>query len=299
MTAVIETDGLTKMYGRSRGIEDLSMSVGTGEVFGFLGPNGAGKTTTIRTLLDLLHPTSGSARVFGLDSRRESVAIRARVGNLPGDFAYDDRLSGREVLRLFGDLRGVDPVAGSRRLAERFQADLSRPLRELSRGNRQKIGLIQAFFHDPELVVLDEPTTGLDPLMQEEFLTLIAEYRERGGTAFISSHDLEEIERSCDRVGIIRDGRLVAVEDVEEMRGRAYRSVSVTFARTVAPAELVAVDGVEEVTEREARTLEFRVHGSIDPVVKAIAAHEVVDIEVTRPTLEQLFLTYYGDGESL
>ena len=254
MTVVIETDRLCKRYGNARGIEDLTLTVERGEVFGFLGPNGAGKTTTIRTLLDLLHPTSGSARIFGLDSRRDSLTIRARLGNLPGEFAYDDRMTGRELLDLLAALRGIADGDRVHALAERFEANLDRPLRELSRGNRQKIGLIQALFHDPELLVLDEPTTGLDPLMQEEFLAVVVEHRERGGTVFLSSHDLDEVERVCDRVAIIREGRLIAVEKVEEMRGRAYRHVTVRFGDRVDPAQFAGVAGVQDVTrDGEAR----------------------------------------------
>jgi ABC-2 type transport system ATP-binding protein len=297
MSAVIETQRLCKRYGSARGIEDLTLTVGRGEIFGFLGPNGAGKTTTIRTLLDLLHPTSGSARIFGLDSRRDSLAIRARLGNLTGEFAYDDRMTGRELLDLLAALRGIADSARPRALAERFEANLDRPLRELSRGNRQKIGLIQALFHDPELLVLDEPTTGLDPLMQEEFLAVVTEHRDRGGTVFLSSHDLDEVERVCDRVAIIREGRLVAVEDVEEMRGRAYRHVTVRFGDRVDAAQFADVAGVQDVT-RDAATLRFRVQGGLDPVIKAIARHRVEDLEVTRPTLEELFLTYYGHGST-
>jgi len=292
-TAVIETDGLTKRYGTERGIEELSLSVRVSEVFGFLGPNGAGKTTTIRTLLDLLHPTSGSARLFGLDSRRDSRAIRARVGNLPGEFSYEDRMTGRELLRLFAQLRGMTDLGSAQSLAERFEADLSRPLRELSRGNRQKIGLIQALFHEPELLILDEPTAGLDPLMQEEFLAVVAEQRDRGTTVFLSSHDLDEVERACDRVGIIREGRLLVVEDVGEMRGRAYRSVAVRFERPVSVKDFESLEGVEDVA-LDGSTLRFRVLGNLDATIKAIARHPVVDLEITRPTLEELFLTYYS-----
>jgi ABC-2 type transport system ATP-binding protein len=297
MTAVIETHGLCKRYGGARGVEDLTLTVEQGEIFGFLGPNGAGKTTTIRTLMDLLHPTSGSARIFGLDSRRDSLAIRARLGNLPGEFAYDERLTGRELLDVLAALRGIADGDRAPALAARFEASLDRPMRELSRGNRQKIGLIQALFHDPELLVLDEPTTGLDPLMQEEFLAVVTEHRDRGGTVFLSSHDLDEVERVCDRVAIIREGRLIAVEDVEEMRGRAYRHVTVRFGDHVDPAQFAGVAGVQDVT-RDAATLRFRVQGGLDPVIKAIARHRVEDLEVTRPTLEELFLTYYGHASA-
>jgi ABC-2 type transport system ATP-binding protein len=294
-TAVIETHDLCKRYGSSRGIEDVNLTVRRGEVFGFLGPNGAGKTTTIRTLLGLLRPTSGSARLLGLDSRRDSREIRARLGNLPGEFVYDDRLTGHELLRFFAGVRGMTDLGSADLLAERFEADLRRPLRELSRGNRQKIGLIQALFHEPELVVLDEPTTGLDPLMQEEFLTVVGERRERGGTVFLSSHDLDEVERICDRVGIIRAGRLIAVDEVQAMRGRAFRHVTVRFAHPVTAAALDGVAGVHDVVADDA-TLRFRVLGDLDAVIKELARHRVRDLEVTRPTLEELFLTFYGHG---
>lgn len=296
MTAVIETRSLTKTYGASRGISDLTLSVPRGEIFGFLGPNGAGKTTTIRTLLDLLHPTSGSALLFGLDSHRDSRAVRARLGNLPGDFAYEDRTTGRELLNLFGRLRGMDGLGSADELAERFRADLSKPLRELSRGNRQKIGLIQALFHNPELLILDEPTGGLDPLMQEEFLTVVAEHRDRGATVFLSSHDLTEVERICDRVGIIRDGRLAAIESVGAMKGRAYRKVMVTLTDGVTADQFASLPGVDALTV-DGDTVHFRVLGDLNPVVEAIARHDVRDLEVTAPSLEELFIQYY-DGEA-
>jgi ABC-2 type transport system ATP-binding protein len=202
-------------------------------------------------------------------------------------------MTGRELLEFFATLRGVQNMGRAHTLAERFEANLDRSLRKLSRGNRQKIGLIQALFHDPELLILDEPTTGLDPLMQEEFLTVIGEHRDRGATIFLSSHDLDEVERVCDRVGIIREGRLIAVEDVEEMRDHAYRHVTVRFGHAVSPAELSDIAGVQDVTA-DATTLRFRVQGDLDPTIKAIARHRVLDLEVARPTLEELFLTFYG-----
>jgi ABC-2 type transport system ATP-binding protein len=291
--AAIETDGLTKRYGASRGIENVSMTVRRGEVFGFLGSNGAGKTTTIRTLLDLLHPTGGSARIFGLDSRRDSTAIRARLGNLSGDFQYDPRLSGRDLLGFLADLRGMDDLGRGPVLAERFHADLDRRLGELSHGNRQKIGLIQALFHEPELLVLDEPTSGLDPLMQEEFLAVVAEERERGATVFLSSHELDEVERVCDRVGVIREGELVAVEEVERLTRRSYRHVRVEFSEPVDPATFAALPGVSDVRPDGPAAIRFRVSGDLDPIVKAAARHTVRDLELTYPSLEEIFLTLY------
>ncbi len=290
----IETTRLTKFYGRHRGIEELTITVEQGEVFGFLGPNGAGKTTTIRTLLDLLHPSGGSARIFGLDSRRDSVAIRARLGNLPGDFGFGKHTSGREALSLLAHLRGVAGLDRAEDLARRFRVDLARPLGQLSRGNRQKVGLILALFHRPELLIFDEPTSGLDPLMQEEFLALVGEERERGCTVFLSSHELDEVQRVCDRVGIIRDGRLIAVERVADLVGKTQRRVSVEFAEPVDLADLRGCPGVTGV-ELDGPRVTFRVAGDLDPVVKAISRHTVVDLEFARPTLEEIFLTYYQE----
>jgi beta-exotoxin I transport system ATP-binding protein len=293
MQAAIETDALTKRYGSERGIEEISMTVERGEVFGFLGPNGAGKTTAIRTLLDFLHPTSGSARIFGLDSHRDSRAIRARLGNLPGEFNCDPRLTGRDLLGFCAEVRGLEGLGRAPALARRFEAHLDRPMRELSSGNRQKIGLIQALFHGPELLLLDEPTTGLDPLMQEEFLAVVGEHRDAGGTVFLSSHDLDEVERVCDRVGIIREGRLIAVEHVSAMRHRAYHHVAIDFAAPVDPGEFSRLDGVTAL-DIEGSHVSFRVEGDLDPVVKTAARHTVLDMEVGEPTLEEIFLTFYG-----
>jgi ABC-2 type transport system ATP-binding protein len=288
----IETEQLTKFYGRHRGIEELTMTVEQGEIFGFLGPNGAGKTTTIRTLLDLLHPSGGSARIFGLDSRSDSVAIHARLGNLPGDFGFGKHTTGHEALSLLARLRGASSLDRAEQLARRFRADLARPLGQLSRGNRQKVGLILTLFHEPELLILDEPTSGLDPLMQEEFLALLGEERERGCTVFLSSHELDEVERICDRVGIIREGRLIAVERVAELVGKTQRRVSVEFAEPIDLGDLRECPGVSSLTS-EGASVSFRVAGDLDPVVKAISRHRVIDLEFAHPTLEEIFLSYY------
>lgn len=290
--AVIETEGLTKSYGCARGIEDVTFQVDAGEVFGFLGPNGAGKTTTIRTLLDFLRPTRGSARIFGLDSHRDSVTIRGRLGNLPGDFGYGKQATGREVIALLAQLRGVSGLARAESLAQRFRADLDRPLGQLSRGNRQKVGLIQAAFHEPELLILDEPTGGLDPLMQEEFLSLVAEDRERGATIFFSSHELDEIERVCDRVGIVRDGRLIAVERVADLLGKARRKVVLELGDATGLQTLSQIPGTSDLEVSGTRA-SLRFAGGLDPLLSALARHHVLDMEVTKPTLEELFLTYY------
>jgi ABC-2 type transport system ATP-binding protein len=291
---VIEAEGLTKFYGRHRDIEDVTFAVAPGEVFGFLGPNGAGKTTTIRALLDLHHPTGGSARLFGLDSRRDSVAIRARLGNLPGDFGFGRQASGREALRLLARLRGVEGIGRAEALAERFHADLERPLGQLSRGNRQKIGLILATFHEPELLIFDEPTSGLDPLMQEEFLALVAEERERGCTVFVSSHDLDEVQRICDRVGMVREGRLIAVERMVDLLGKARRKVTVRLSGPSSLDDLRALPEVSELAVADEHA-SFEVAGDFDRVLKALAAHHVTDIEAVHPSLEEVFLGYYRE----
>ncbi len=297
LVRAIETERLTKFYGAERGMEDVTLSVEGGEVFGLLGPNGAGKTTMIRTLLDLLHPTRGTARIFGLDSRRESVAIRARLGNLPGDFGYGKQATGRQAISLLAKLRGLGDLGRAEALARRFRANLDRPLGELSRGNRQKIGLISALFHEPELLILDEPTSGLDPLMQEEFLSLVREERERGCAVFISSHELDEIERICDRVGIIRSGKLIAVEHVGELLGKTQRRGAVEFAEAIDPEELRKVPGISALTADGSRVT-FKLSGEPDAFLKAIAAHRVVDLALAHPTLEEVFLSYYQDGTS-
>jgi beta-exotoxin I transport system ATP-binding protein len=293
----IETEALTKRYGRHRGIEDVSFEVRPGEVFGFLGPNGAGKTTTIRTLLDLIHPTSGAARIFGLDSRRDSVAIRTRLGNLPGDFGFGRETPGREAVRLLSRLRGVDGAARAEELARRFRADLDRPLGQLSRGNRQKIGLILATFHRPELLILDEPTSGLDPLMQEEFLALVAEERERGCAVFLSSHELDEVQRVCDRVGIVRGGRLVAVERIADLLGKARRRFTVETRDPSGLERLRALAGVADLEIADGRAT-FTAGGDLDAVVRELAGHHVLDLEATHPSLEEVFLGYYDEGEA-
>lgn len=298
MSAVIETSGLTKTYGRkSRGIEDVDLTVEEGEVFGFLGPNGAGKTTTIRVLLDFLRPTSGVARVFGLDSRRDSVEIRARVGNLPGEFALEDRMTGEALLGFFARLRGVKDLGYARELAARLDADLRRPMRRLSRGNKQKIGLIQAMFHRPPLLILDEPTGGLDPLVQEEFLDIVEETRAEGRTVFFSSHVLSEVERVCDRVGIIRGGELVDVEPTDALTDKAFRHVRLVFDGPVDPRPFEALPGVADLKADGAR-LTFTLRESPDAMVKLAARHRLVSMEYERPSLEEIFLTYYGGREN-
>ena len=297
MSATIETEKLTKTYGKNRGIRDVDLTVDEGEVFGFLGPNGAGKTTTIRTLLGFLRPSGGRAWVFGMDIRKKSVEIRERVGNLPGEFALEDRMTGEEFLRYFARLRGVSDLGHAWELAERLEADLHRPMRRLSRGNKQKIGLIQAMFHKPPLLVLDEPTGGLDPLVQEEFLEIVDEVRAEGRTVFLSSHVLSEVERVCDRVGIIRDGTLVDVEPTDQLINKAFRHVSLTFDKPVDPQPFAALPGVQDLSAEGTR-LSFTLYDNLDEMIKLAARNRLVNMEYERPSLEEVFLTFYGQGEN-
>ena len=297
MGDVIVVEGLTKSYGAERGVIDLSFAVAPGEVFGYLGPNGAGKTTTIRTLLDFIRPTAGRARIFDLDSTVGSIEIHRRTGYLPGELALYERMTAADYLTHFAALRGGVDWGDVRRLAERLDLRLETRIRSLSHGNKQKVGLVQAFMHRPELLVLDEPTTGLDPLVQQEFHTMIAEARLGGSTVFLSSHVMPEVERLCDRVGIIREGRLVAVEDVGDLKARAIRTLDIRFARPVPGEAFAGLPGVQRI-EVQGDLVHLTVAGHLDAVVKAAARYEVVDITSNEPTLEQVFLTFYGEGEN-
>jgi len=294
---VIRTEGLTKFYGRQRGAIGLQFEVRRGEVFGYLGPNGAGKTTTIRTLLDFIRPTRGCATIFGLDTHRDSRAIRRRVGYLPGELALYEKLTGVELLRYVSHLREGVEWRFVEELATRLDCDLSHAIHTLSHGNRQKIGLLQAFMHKPELLILDEPTLGLDPLVQQEFYRLLAEVKADGRTVFLSSHILPEVERVCDRVGIIREGRLIAVESVATLKARALRRLEVHFAVPVPQEAFARVAGVRDVTV-ENSILRCTVMGSLDALIKAAAQFEVVNVISHEPSLEEIFLAYYSGGEN-
>jgi ABC-2 type transport system ATP-binding protein len=295
MTAVIQTEQLTKSYGAHRGIVDVDLEVPEGQVFGFLGPNGAGKTTTIRTVLDLIRPTSGRALVFGIDSTVDPVAIHRRVGYIPGEFSLYDRLTGGQTIEYFANLRGGVDAAYQRSLLERFDIDPKRKFKELSKGNKQKIGLVIALQHRPELLILDEPTSGLDPLVQQSFFELVREARTEGRTVFLSSHILSEVERTADRVAIIRDGRLVKVDSVEGLRDLAHHQVELRFSGPVPTAAFTALQGVSDV-EADGQVLRLRVSGPITPVVRAAASYELLDFVSREPTLEETFLAQYGHG---
>jgi ABC-2 type transport system ATP-binding protein len=292
-TPAIATHGLSKDFGGGRGLFELDLKVQRGEVFGFLGPNGSGKSTTMRLLLDLIRPTSGTASLLGLDAHADSLAIRRRVGYLAGDFGLYQKLTGAAVLDYLGDLRGGVDRGRRDALAERFAADLHRPIRELSTGNRQKLGLIQAFMHDPELLILDEPIAGLDPLVQQSFHSLLAECSAQGGTVFLSSHTLSEVERVTHRLAILREGRLVVVDSLENLRRIAVQRLEIEFADPPPPpAAFTALPGVREVKAAGA-TLIVAFEGSADAVVKAAAAHEVRAIRSRDDDLEEIFLRYY------
>ena len=296
MNAVIETRQLTKRYGSARGIDDVDLRVEAGEVFGFLGPNGAGKSTTIRTLLDFQRPTSGSASLLGLDSRCDSVAIRARVGYLPGDLKLFDRMTGTQHLAWFGRARGGDEPSVTDDLVARFGVEMDRPVGELSKGNRQKVGLLLAFAHVPELLILDEPTSGLDPLMQAEFERLVRETARAGCTVLLSSHSLAEVQRVADRVAIIRDGRLVVTDTVEHLRARAPRVMGFRFAGRPDPEPFRRLDGVTNV-EAHDHDVDLHVTGGVAPVLEAALAQDVLDVTAHHADLDELFLAYYRDPE--
>lgn len=296
MDAAIRLQELTKFYGNQVGVQDLDLEVRQGEIFGYLGPNGAGKTTTIRVLVDLIRPTSGTATVLGMDAQAESVEVRRRVGYVAGEPSLYDNLTGEETLVYAASLRGGVDWGRVRELAERLDCDLSRRVGDLSSGNCRKVAVIRAFMHDPPLLVMDEPTSGLDPLMQEEFDNMVREAKERGVTTFISSHILPEVEQVCDRVGIIRQGRLAAVESVDVLKSRAMRSLKIEFGESVSLESFSNVAGVVNLSV-SGTSLRCDVTGSVGPLIKAAAQFDLVDIALHEPTLEEIFMTYYGDVE--
>jgi ABC-2 type transport system ATP-binding protein len=296
--SAIQLEHLGKRYGHVTALRDLSLDVAAGEIFGFLGLNGAGKTTTIRILLDLVRPTTGRAAVFGLDCQARGLEVRAKLGYLPGEPGFYGDMTGEATLDLLAALSG-DTVDRSRRtmLLDRLElaiADLRRPLRDYSTGMKRKLGIIQAFQADPPLLVLDEPTEGLDPLMQDAFYGLLADARGRGRTVFMSSHVLPEVERVCDRIGLVRGGELVLVSTVHEIRSLAGRRVRVSFAQPVA-APAVWPDGCD-VIDVSPRTWDLRVHGALGAVVAMLASLPIADLEVQMPHLEEILKTYYADG---
>jgi ABC-2 type transport system ATP-binding protein len=294
MMHAIETSGLTKRYASTTAVAGLNLRVEPGQVFGFLGPNGAGKSTTIRMLLALQRPTKGRAAVLGLDAEQDSVEIHHRTGYLPGDLELFPRLTGRQHIAWIARARGIHDDALAQQLIDRFKVVTDRPVRELSKGNRQKIGLVLAFMHRPELLILDEPTSGLDPLIRHEFEELLRETAAEGRTVFLSSHELDEVQRITDRIAIIKDGKLVAEDTVDGLRRAAPRTVEVHFRHRVDPEELTAVGGVT-VTASNGRHLTLSLTGEIGPVLTVIAARDPVDLTARPADLDELFLAFYRE----
>jgi ABC-2 type transport system ATP-binding protein len=298
MTAIIEVEGLTKHYGSKRGIIDVSFQVEAGEVFGFLGPNGAGKTTTIRVLMALLRADSGKAHIAGMDVWEQSVEIKRLVGYAPGEPSLDPNLTGGQILEYFAHLRGGVDQAYLKQLIQRLDLDPSRKFRHYSSGNKRKVVLIQAFMHRPQLLILDEPTNGLDPLNQQEFDCMVKEVRDDGRTVFLSSHILSEVEQTCTRVGIIREGRLVRVGGVTELKDIKRYEIRITFANAVPVEAFETLDGVTQVEQLPGgHTLRLVMQGGADAVIKAAAQYPVLTLSSHEPSLEDIFLRYYeGDG---
>lgn len=289
----IQTSGLTKDYGNGRGIFDLDLVVDRSEVFGFLGPNGAGKSTTIRQLMGLARPTRGSAEILGLDCQRDSVELKRHIGYLPGELPQFGGWKGSEVVAYLAGLRGGVEPGDVRRNAERFELDLGRTYRDYSRGNKQKLALVVAFMHRPELLILDEPTSGLDPLNQQQFHDLVRETTDRGATVFLSSHVLSEVEHLCDRAGIVRDGRLVALAPLPELRAAKEREVEITFAAAPPLERIRALEGIT-VLEASGQRVRCRVRGAIAPLLATISDAGVVDLVTREPSLEDAFLSFYS-----
>jgi ABC-2 type transport system ATP-binding protein len=299
MATIIQTSQLTKSYGRSRGILDITFDIQEGEVFGFLGPNGAGKTTTMRVLMGLLRPNSGSATIGKLDCWRDSTEVKKFVGYLPGEFTFDPGLRAAQIIEYLGHLRGGIDQSYLRTLVERLDFDPSKRFREYSRGNKQKLGLIQALMHKPRVLILDEPTSGLDPLNQQEFYKIAAEVRSTGCTIFLSSHVLPEVERTCDRVAIIREGRLVKIDHVSALKDIRQHDVEITFAIPASPSWFNAIPGVVNVAiGADDRTLQLHVQGSLANVMRIAGERGATNITTHEPTLEEVFLRFYEPEQS-
>ena len=292
---VIETKGLTVYYGRHRGIKDVDLTVKKGEAFGFLGPNGAGKTTTQRVLLDVIRPTAGKATIFGMDCRDQGVELRKRVGYLPGELALYANMKAKRFFEMYEYLRGANGKKGYwRELAQRLDLDTSRKIGNFSRGNKQKVGVVAAFMNQPDLLILDEPTGGLDPLVQQTVMEMVREVKRDGRTVFFSSHILPEVQAVCDRVGIIRDGELVATQRVEDLIAARINRLTLVFAE-LPPAGTFNQEGVTEM-ERTEQSIVLEVRENLAQVLAIAAQHNIQDIETHNISLEEVFLNYYGKG---
>jgi len=289
---VIQTEKLTKYYGSSRGIEAISLSVKKGEVFGFLGPNGSGKTTTIRILLDFIRASSGRARLFGMDAHANSTRIKTGIGYLPGEYGMYEKMTAAEYLQFLGSLRSDEEPRLKDELVERFGLDTSPRIKSLSHGNKQKLALVQAFMHDPELLILDEPTSGLDPLIQQRFYELILELKERGRTVFFSSHILSEVERVCDRVAILREGKLVALHEISDLKKFRLKTIEVTFKQEL-DESIFRLEGVRKI-DKNAHTIRLWIDANINTILRTISEHPIDNISCRDASLEDIFLEYYS-----
>lgn len=290
---VIETNELTKYYGKARGIVDLDLRVEAGGIFGFIGPNGAGKSTTIRTLLGLIFPSAGSGKIFGLDIVKDTKEIKKQIGYVPSDVNYYDKMDVSELLCYSGRFYDGNYESRIKELAEYFDLDLNRKILDLSRGNQKKVSILQSLIHSPKLLILDEPTVGLDPLMQEKFFNLLKEENDRGTTIFFSSHTLSEVQRMCRRVGIIKKGRIIAEEDVETLRKKQLRKVQIEFSHPIKESE-VDCSGII-FPRTDANLLSFMYSGEMPDLLAALTEKDVKDLIIEEPTLEEIFMHYYSD----
>lgn len=300
--AIIETHDLTKVYnsrsGDVKALDHLNLSIRSGEIFGYLGPNGAGKTTTIRLLLDLIRPTNGSASIMGMDSRVSSVEIHRHIGFLPGELGLWKNRTGLQIIEYLARIRGMVDIRHAQEIAERLQLDLSKKVRDYSSGNKRKLGLVTAMMHKPQLLILDEPTGGLDPLMQQIFNQMMRELRDEGRTIFLSSHVLSEVQAICDRVGILRDGQLKTIESIEKLTRVDFRSLEISFATPVPitmVAQVAGLDGASDVSAQD-DTLSLKLRGDFDPLLRIITDSYITNIRTADPSLEEIFLTFYGNG---
>ena len=290
---VIETQNLTKSYGKDRGIIDLNLEIESGEIFGFIGPNGAGKSTTIRTLLGLIFPTSGKGSIFGLDIVKKTKDIKKKIGYMPAEVNYYHKMDVRELLKYSADFYDIDCRSRIEELAEIFALDLDRKILDLSRGNQKKAAILQSLIHQPELLILDEPTTGLDPLMRAKFFDILTEENSRGTTIFFSSHTLSEVQKLCRRVGIIKEGRIIAVEDIDTLRKKQLRIVQIEFLHAAGNEKIDCPGIIAPLTNLN--SMSFMFSGEMDTLIQALAEKEIKDLIIEEPTLEEIFMHYYED----
>ena len=295
MNSIISIESLTKYYCKFLAVSDISFSVNKGEIFGLIGPNGAGKSTTMRSILNFIKPTEGKITIKGLDSQKDYIKIRNLIGYLPGEFSIYDNLNGEEYLTHILHLRNKsNKTPNLKNLAARFDLDLSKKSKKLSKGNKQKIGIIQAFCHDPEILILDEPTSGLDPLKQQEFEDLVLEFKNQGKTIFISSHVLPEVETLCDRVAIIKNGQIIAEDKMADLKKKSLNRIEVRFSKDFSVDKLRKNIGISKVTG-DLNRYTFDIEGNIDKFIKELANHEIENLKTIEPDLEDIFLSYYGE----